>query len=234
MMRSVFGRTTYCSYIIGISTSPPPNTMLPKRYTFSKRLYTFLLSQSCFRAVSERNALPINTKANKIKFPQRKDLRFEVSTSAVSFFQNNILTAPATISTLGNILGFIGYSGILNAGKFGVTGFNVSGAASVISEDDNTFFSPSITAFYTKPFYLNKRKRLTISPELYIISTPLIYSTKDKVTQSDRTFSFFAGSGFDYQISKKFKFNVNYKLNASTNREFPILSFFLVGSKINL
>ena len=161
-----------------------------------------------------------------------KYTRMSVNKSGkLKYISNFALTA---VYSYGNILGFIGYSGILNAGKFGVTGFNVSGAASVISEDDNTFFSPSITAFYTKPFYLNKRKRLTISPELYIISTPLIYSTKDKVTQSDRTFSFFAGSGFDYQISKKFKFNVNYKLNASTNREFPILSFFLVGSKINL
>ncbi len=149
----------------------------------------------------------------------------------LKYISNVALTA---VYSYGNILGFIGYSGILNAGKYGVTGFNLSGAASVISEDDNTFFSPSITAFYTKPFYLNKRKRLTISPELYIISTPLIYSTKDKVTQSDRTFSFFAGSGFDYQISKRFKVNLNYKLNASTNREFPILSFFLIGSKVNL
>ena len=152
-------------------------------------------------------------------------------TGKLKYISNFALTA---VYSYGNILGFIGYSGILNAGKFGVTGFNVSGAASVVSEDKNTFFSPSITAFYTKPFYANKRKRLTISPELYIISTPLIYSTRDRVTQSDRTFSFFAGTGFDYQLSKRFKFNLNYKLNASTNRDFPILSFFLVGSKVNL
>jgi hypothetical protein len=149
----------------------------------------------------------------------------------LKYISNVALTA---VYSYGNILGFIGYSGILNAGKYGVTGFNVSGAASVISEDKNTFFSPSITAFYTKPFYANKKGRLTISPEIYIISTPLIYSSKDKVTQSDRTFSFFAGTGFDYQLTKRFKFNFNYKLNASTNKDFPILSFFLVGSKVNL
>jgi hypothetical protein len=27
---------------------------------------------------------------------------------------------------------------------------------------------------------------------------------------------------------------MNYKLNTSTNPDFPILSFFLIGSKINL
>jgi hypothetical protein len=136
------------------------------------------------------------------------------------------------VYTYGNILGFVGYSGILNAGKYGVTGFNISAAATLITEDKNTFVSPSITAFYTKPFTTGKR--FTISPELYIISTPLIYSTKEKITTTDRTFSAFIGSGFDYQLTKRFKFNMNYKANMSTNPDFPILSFFLIGSKINL
>jgi hypothetical protein len=136
------------------------------------------------------------------------------------------------VYTYGNILGFVGYSGILNAGKYGVTGFNISAAATLITEDKNTFVSPSITAFYTKPFTTGKR--FTISPELYIISTPLIYSTKEKITTTDRTFSAFIGSGFDYQLTRRFKFNMNYKANMSTNPDFPILSFFLIGSKINL
>jgi len=137
------------------------------------------------------------------------------------------------VYSYGNVIGFVGYSGILNAGKWGVTGFNTSAAMTLITgEQKNTFISPSITAFYTKPFKANKR--LTISPELYIISTPLIYSTVDKVTTTDRTFSSFISSGFDYQLTRRFKFNVNYKANLSTNPDFPILSFFLIGSKINL
>ena len=136
------------------------------------------------------------------------------------------------VYSYGNYLGFLGYSAILNAGKWGVTGANISAAATKIPEDGNVFISPSITAFYTKPFKANTR--LIISPEIYIISTPLIYSSVDKVTVTDRTFSAFLGSGFDYQLSKRFKFNFNYKLNMSTNPEFPILSFFLIGSKVNL
>jgi hypothetical protein len=123
-------------------------------------------------------------------------------------------------------------SGILNAGKWGVTGFNISAAGTLVSENKSTFISPSITAFYTRPFAATKR--FTISPELYVISTPLMYSTKDRVTTTDRTFSAFIGSGFDYQITKRFKFNFNYKMNLSTNPDFPILSFFLIGSKVNL
>ena len=144
---------------------------------------------------------------------------------------NNV--SLTSVYSYGNIIGFLGYSGILNAGKWGVTGFNTSVAYTAVNgEQKNTFISPSLTAFYTKPF--KSGKRLTISPELYIISTPLLYSTVDKVTTADRTFSAFIGSGFDYQISKRFKFNANYKANLSTNPSFPVLSFFLIGSKINL
>jgi hypothetical protein len=150
-------------------------------------------------------------------------------TGSIKYISNFNVTG---VYSYGNILGFIGYSGILNAGKYGVTGFNASVAGTLISEDKSSFFSPSITAFYTRPFAAGKR--LTISPELYIISTPLIYSSKEQVFQTDRTFSGFIGSGFDYQISKRFKFNINYKANLSTNPEFPILSFFLIGSKVNL
>lgn len=137
-----------------------------------------------------------------------------------------------SVYSYGNVLGFLGYSAILNAGKWGVTGANLSGAITKSSEDNNLFLSPSLTAFYTKPLKINDR--LVISPEIYIISTPLVYSSVEKVTVTDRTFSGFLGAGFDYQITKRFKVNVNYKANVSTNSDLPILSFFLIGSKINL
>jgi hypothetical protein len=136
------------------------------------------------------------------------------------------------VYSYGNIIGFAGYSGIINLNKYGVTGFNVSASGALISEDRSSFFSPTVTAFYTRPFVTGKK--LTISPELYIMSTPLIYSAKDKVTTTDRTFAAFVGAGFDYKITKRFKFNFNYKLNISTNTEIPMLSFFLIGSKVNL
>ena len=134
--------------------------------------------------------------------------------------------------TYGNYMGFVGYSAILNANKWGVTGANISVSTTKISEDQNTFISPAITAFYTRPTRVNKR--LTLSPELYVISTPLVYSSAEKTTVKDRTFSAFIGTGVDYQITKKFKVNMNYKANMSTNPDFPILNFFLIGSKINL
>jgi hypothetical protein len=129
-------------------------------------------------------------------------------------------------------MGFFGYSVILNAGKWGITGANVSVSTTKITEDKNTFISPAITAFYTRPTKVNDR--LILSPELYVISTPLVYSSTEKTTVSDRTFSAFMGTGIDYQITQKFKVNINYKVNMSTNPDFPVLNFFLIGSKINL
>jgi hypothetical protein len=136
------------------------------------------------------------------------------------------------VYSYGNLMSFLGYSMILNAGKYGITGFNVSGSITKSPEDVNLYLSPAMTAFYTKPFKVGKR--MILSPELYVISTPLMYSSVDKVSVSDRTFSAFIGTSIDYQFTKRFKVNMNYKLNTSTNPDFPVLSFFLIGSKINL
>ena len=136
------------------------------------------------------------------------------------------------VYSYGNLMSFLGYSMILNAGKYGITGFNVSGSITKSPEDVNLYLSPAMTAFYTKPFKVGKR--MILSPELYVISTPLMYSSVDKVSVSDRTFSAFIGTSVDYQFTKRFKVNMNYKLNTSTNPDFPVLSFFLIGSKINL
>ena len=151
------------------------------------------------------------------------------NSGTLKFVHNINLTAAYSY---GNVFSFLGYSMIINAKQYGITGFNVSGAICKMPDDKNLFISPSVTAFYTKPFKASKK--LSISPEIYLISTPVVYSSKDKVTVTDRTFSAFLGSGFDYQISRRFKINANYKLNISTNKDFPILSFFLIGSKINL
>jgi hypothetical protein len=151
------------------------------------------------------------------------------NSGTLKFIHNLNLTGAYSF---GNVFGFLGYSVILNAGKYGITGGNISGAITKTPDDKNLFISPSITAFYTKPIQANKK--LTISPEIYVISTPVVYSSVDKITVTDRYFSGFLGSGFDYQLSRRFKLNLNYKANLSTNPEFPILSFFLIGSKVNL
>lgn len=137
-----------------------------------------------------------------------------------------------SVYSYGNIIGFAGYSRIVLLGKYGVAGVAINAALSKIILDKSTFVAPSVTAFYTRPFQITRR--LTLSPELYVMSNPIMYSTKEKVTLVDRSIGFFGGSGVDFQLTKKFKVNFNYKMNASTKKDFPVLSFFLIGSKINL
>lgn len=161
----------------------------------------------------------INGRYSSIKFSKNGNLKY---------VSNYNLTA---VYSYGNLISFLGYSGILNAGKYGIAGFNISGAYTLITEDEKKFLSPTVTAFYTKPII---KERFTISPEIYVISTPVIYSSVDKVTQTDRTFSFFIGTGFVYQLTKRFNFNFNYKLNTSTDPTYPILNFFLIGAKVNI
>lgn len=148
---------------------------------------------------------------------------------ALKYISNLSVTG---VYSYGNIIGFAGYSGIINLDKYGVTGFNVSVASTKVAGSKGLFLSPSLTAFYTKPFPYGKK--LIISPELYLMSTPLIYSSSEQVTSTDRNFGAFVGAGFDYKITKRFKFNFNYKVNLSTNPDIPVLSFFLIGSKVNL
>lgn len=162
----------------------------------------------------------INSRYTKIKINDKGTLKFVHNVNLTGAY------------SFGNLFSFVGYSMIINAKKWGIAGFNVSGAIAKLPSDSNLFISPSFTAFYTRPFSPNKK--LTISPEIYLISTPVVYSSVDKITVTDRTFSAFLGSGFDYKISRRFKLNVNYKANLSTNPDFPILSFFLIGSKVNL
>ena len=162
----------------------------------------------------------INSRYTKIKINDKGTLKFVHNVNLTGAY------------SFGNLFSFVGYSMIINAKKWGIAGFNVSGAIAKLPSDSNLFISPSFTAFYTRPFSPNKK--LTISPEIYLISTPVVYSSVDKITVTDRTFSAFLGSGFDYKISRRFKLNMNYKANLSTNPDFPILSFFLIGSKVNL
>jgi len=39
------------------------------------------------------------------------------------------------------------------------------------------------------------------------------------------------GTGYTYQISKRFVFAIDYKLNASTTKGAPLLNFIMVGSR---
>jgi hypothetical protein len=45
---------------------------------------------------------------------------------------------------------------------------------------------------------------------------------------------FLVGSSFDYKLSKRFGLSLNYKINTSTASGAPMLSNFLIGSRLML
>jgi hypothetical protein len=61
-----------------------------------------------------------------------------------------------------------------------------------------------------------------------------MFGQQDKKATYDANISFFTGAGTDIKFTKKFKLNMNFKVNISTNPDVPVMSVFALGSKINL
>jgi hypothetical protein len=59
-------------------------------------------------------------------------------------------------------------------------------------------------------------------------------NTKTGEVSYGNTVGILAGSSVDYKISKRFGLSFNYKVNASTAPGAPVLSNFLIGSRMML
>ena len=119
--------------------------------------------------------------------------------------------------------------------KFGTYGLNVGGIG-LISENikgklDITI-STSMVGFWTKPYQVSTK--VTLSPQIFIMSTPISYQPSLGTTTVSRDLGFLIGSSFDYKLSKRFGLSLNYKANYSTLPGSPILHNFLVGSRMVL
>ena len=126
---------------------------------------------------------------------------------------------------------FYGWSFVKPLSKGAVAGLALSGN-SLILTGTQIMLSPSIIAFYTRPFQVSRKQ--TVSPEIYLISSPVMFGQQDKKATYDANVSFFTGAGTDIRFSKKFKLNINLKVNISTNPNVPLMSVFALGSKINI
>ena len=145
----------------------------------------------------------------------------------------------------GNYMSLVGYTYIKPHPKFGTYGYNL-GAITLLLKDTkvvnlktgetkeifNTSFSTSVVAFWTKPYVIDKK--ITLSPQVFLMNSPISWNSKTGETTVDRQFGFLAGSSFDYKISKRFGFSFNYKLSGSTQKGAPLLSNFLIGSRVML
>jgi hypothetical protein len=92
--------------------------------------------------------------------------------------------------------------------------------------------SNSSVVFWTKPY--PQSKKLTLSPQLFVIPPGMSVNTKTGEVTYGNTVGILAGSSVDFKISKRFGFSFNYKINTSTAPGAPVLNNFLIGSRLML
>ena len=128
-----------------------------------------------------------------------------------------------------------GYTWIKPHPKYGTFGYNVGVVNLFLKGTKQKFDYSAITSavvFWTKPYQYSKK--LSISPQVFMMSSPLSYNSFMGTTSVNRHPGFLLGSSFDYKLSKRFGFSFNYKLNVTTMPNSPILHNFLIGSRVML
>ena len=125
---------------------------------------------------------------------------------------------------------FGGYTYIKPHPKYGVMGYNLSLINIKLKGTDSYSyqFASSTTAFWTKPYQLNKKA--TVSPGVFIMGSPYSYNTETGGSWN-YNIAGLVGTGLTYQISKRFVFAIDWKINASTAPSSPILNFFMIGTR---
>jgi hypothetical protein len=149
---------------------------------------------------------------------------------------NSIHSYGSSIAYLkGTWMTLITYTLIKPHPKIGTYGVNVGGiglSSKNLNGNNSINLSTSLVGFWTKPFQYSKK--LSVSPQLFIMSSPISYQPSNGKTTINRDLGFMVGSSFDYKISKRFGFTINYRANVSTLPGSPILHNFLVGSRVIL
>jgi hypothetical protein len=146
----------------------------------------------------------------------------------------------------GNWMTMGGYTYIKPHPKHGTYGYNL-GIISLFLKNEETIgegklarlktvyytsITTSAVAFWTKPYQYSQK--ITLSPQVFIMNSPILWNSKTGETTVGRNFGFLVGSSFDYRITKRFGLSLNYKLSGSTQKGSPLLSNFLIGSRVML
>lgn len=147
--------------------------------------------------------------------------------------QNGKLCGIGTMSyTLaynnGDLLHILGNSYVMMKNSY-IYGYALSLINTTIPFEGNKqqFITSSIVLFGMKPFQYSKR--LGITPELFLMSSPLNYSFGSDNLASVSQLSYIIGSSFDIAISKRFKLSTNVKYMG------PVHTIgLLIGTKFNL
>lgn len=144
----------------------------------------------------------------------------------------------------GNYMGLLGYTHIKPNPKYGTYGYNLGLITLLLNDIEidekteeikdvvNMSLSSSVVVFWTKPFTVNNK--IILSPQVFLMNSPIAWNSKTGETTVNRELSFLVGSSFDYRLSKRFGLSLNYKVAGSSESGSPLLSNFLIGSRVIL
>lgn len=133
----------------------------------------------------------------------------------------------------GTLMGLMGYTWIKPHPTLGTFGYNLGAIMLMMQGTEmkyNTSFSTSVVVFWTKPYQYSQK--LTFSPQVFVMSSPIAYNALTGGTSVSRTPGALLGTSIDYRISKRFGFNFGYKANIAFEPEFSLLHNFQIGSKM--
>jgi hypothetical protein len=128
-----------------------------------------------------------------------------------------------------NHMAFLAYTYVEPINKL-IAGYNISLNGAFI-QGGQINFAPSIIGFAMYPIQF---KRKIVTPDLFIISSPNSYSFNSKVNIRNRDLIILTGFSTDMKLTKKFKINLNFKVNFGTSKASPALLSSMIGSKINI
>jgi hypothetical protein len=114
--------------------------------------------------------------------------------------------------------------------KYGTFGFGVNGTVMWSSDMKGVIISYGWNALYTHSIKINER--WTYSPAVIMAKNPGSYMSNENAFYTNKDEIGILSNGFDLQISRRFRINLNYTLIASTNPTFPFMHNFMVGSKL--
>ena len=150
---------------------------------------------------------------------------------------NSINSYGTTFAYLdGNYMNLMSYTKIKPSIKYGTYGYNVGVVNLLLRNSTNTGYDynmvSSFVTFWTKPYVYSRK--LTISPQTFLMLSPISYNSTKGTTMVNRHAGILLGSSFDYKISKRFGFTINYKMSCNTMPNSPILHNVLIGSRVML
>lgn len=124
----------------------------------------------------------------------------------------------------------IGYNKIIPKNKIGIFGYGINKSIIFGKNINNYIININYNILYTNTIKLNRN--IIYSAAFILSSSPISYYNKFNNNIISKDIITVLSNGFDYKITKRFKFNVNYTLIKSSNVNFPILNSFIIGSKI--